>query len=73
MLPVQTLAGYPYNVNEEDSNTCSQILPIKNTKFGASKLIAPFPDFGKVDVYNTFKVRHSSLKVHFNIVSLYGR
>ncbi|XP_053479917.1 alpha-2-macroglobulin-like protein 1 [Ictalurus furcatus] len=55
MLPVQTLSGYPYNVNEEDSNTCSQILSIKNTKFGASKLIAPFPYFGKVDVYNTFK------------------
>ncbi|XP_058246391.1 alpha-2-macroglobulin-like protein 1 isoform X2 [Hemibagrus wyckioides] len=57
MLPVQTLSGYPYNINEDNTNPCWRRPPIGIIPFAvkARKLIGYFPDSGKVDVYNTFK------------------
>ncbi|XP_053536529.1 alpha-2-macroglobulin-like protein 1 [Ictalurus punctatus] len=53
MLPVKTLSGYPYNIYDEDSNKCSENLPI----ISIFAKLQPFyiPAYGKIDVYNTFK------------------
>ncbi|KAF4070386.1 hypothetical protein AMELA_G00284910 [Ameiurus melas] len=50
MLPVQTLSGYPYNIDDDDS--CPWNPPIN-----IFAKLRPFyiPAYGKIDVYNTFK------------------
>ncbi|XP_060736639.1 alpha-2-macroglobulin-like protein 1 [Tachysurus vachellii] len=55
MLPVQTLSGYQYMVNEDDWKPCwrKPIWDIIVPRI--PRPIAYFPNFGKVDVYNTFK------------------
>ncbi|XP_053480033.1 alpha-2-macroglobulin-like protein 1 [Ictalurus furcatus] len=53
MLPVQTLSGYPYNIDDEDSSQCSGDPPIINI-FARLRPIF-IPTYGKIDVYNTFK------------------
>ncbi|KAF7694850.1 hypothetical protein HF521_006573 [Silurus meridionalis] len=55
MLPVQMLSGYPYSIIDEDSKACDGIPFIKNKAAQSSKLMANFPNSGKVDVFNTFK------------------
>ncbi|XP_053536533.1 alpha-2-macroglobulin-like protein 1 [Ictalurus punctatus] len=53
MLPVKTLSGYPYNIDDEDSSQCSGNPPITNI-FARLRPIY-IPTYGKIDVYNTFK------------------
>ncbi|XP_058245377.1 alpha-2-macroglobulin-like protein 1 [Hemibagrus wyckioides] len=56
MLPVKALSGYPYNINEEDLNPCQWGPPIGIFPLAPqARKIGFFPNFGKVDVYSTFK------------------
>ncbi|XP_047655766.1 alpha-2-macroglobulin-like protein 1 [Tachysurus fulvidraco] len=56
MLPVQTLSGYQYMVSEDDWNPCWVRPPIWDIMIPRKlKSFGYFPNFGKVDVYNTFK------------------
>ncbi|GAA6085348.1 alpha-2-macroglobulin-like protein 1 [Tachysurus ichikawai] len=56
MLPVQSLSGYPYNIYDEDSYQCLGNPHIIDNIVAAprSRLIG-FGNYGKTDVYNTFK------------------
>lgn len=57
MLPTKSLSGYPYNINEEDSNPCTGRPPIGILPLAPFRKMGFFPHFGKLDVYSTFKVR----------------
>ncbi|XP_053479921.1 alpha-2-macroglobulin-like protein 1 [Ictalurus furcatus] len=52
MLPVKTLSGYPYNIDDEYSSQCSGNPPINI--FARLRPIY-IPTYGKIDVYKTFK------------------
>ncbi|KAF5887088.1 alpha-2-macroglobulin-like protein 1, partial [Clarias magur] len=53
MLPVQMLSGYPYSVQDEDSEPCSASQP---TLFRRQNIfIGYFPHSGTADVYNVFR------------------
>ncbi|KAI5094648.1 alpha-2-macroglobulin-like protein 1 [Silurus meridionalis] len=54
MLPVQSLSGYPYSVYDEDSNQCSWNRPIMEN-IAIAPRFGYYPNYGKIDVYNTFK------------------
>lgn len=66
MLPFQMLSGYPYKINDEDLYPCVRKPPPLELQ-RISRSIPYFPIYGKVDVYNVFKVR-LFLRVHVGVI-----
>lgn len=74
MLPVQILSGYPYNIEEWEPNPC----PYPESVFGfaegarrkRSRFYYPqyYNNFDDNDVYNIFKVRHTTRPISHEVL-----
>uniref|UniRef100_A0A673JKL7 Alpha-2-macroglobulin-like protein 1 n=1 Tax=Sinocyclocheilus rhinocerous TaxID=307959 RepID=A0A673JKL7_9TELE len=68
MLPVQISSGYPYNIEEWESNPCRhpwEIIPFAEpARRKRSSIYYPYYD-NKNDVYNIFRVRYATCPISY--------